>query len=100
MLHVSKHLVPAQAWQMTSSRLTDAHSGLAEPQSPQILLKGFSHRRCATWLQDRALRMDEDRLSSQTDSSLDESTDRLQAEGAGTHRVNTWRTKSKRNLKT
>lgn len=64
---------------MTSSRLTDAHSGLAEPQSPQTLLLGFSHRRSATWLQDRALRIVEDRLSNQIERSLDESTDRLQA---------------------
>lgn len=64
---------------MTSSRLTDAHSGLAEPQSPQTLLVGFSHRRSATWLQDRALRIVEDRLSNQMERSLDESTDMLQA---------------------
>lgn len=63
---------------MTSSRLTDAHSGLAEPQSPHTLLSGFSHRRSATWLQDRALRIVEDKLSNQMDRSLDESTDRLQ----------------------
>lgn len=70
-------LLPAQAWQTTTSRLTDAHSGFAEPQSPHTLLSGFSHRRSATWLQDRALRIDEDRLSNQTDRSFDESTDRL-----------------------
>lgn len=64
---------------MTSSRLTDAHSGLAEPQSPHTLLSGFSQRRSDTWLQDRALRMVEDRLSSQVDRSLDDSRDILQA---------------------
>lgn len=63
---------------MTSSRLTDAHSGLAEPQSPHTLLLGFSHNRSATWLQDRALRIVEDRLSNQLDRSFDESTDMLQ----------------------
>lgn len=66
---------------MTSSRFTDAHSGLAEPQSPHTLLSGFSQRRSATWPQDRALRMVEDRLSSHMGRSLDDSTDRLQAVG-------------------
>jgi len=70
---------------MTSSRLTDAHSGSAAPQSPHALLSGFCQSRSATWLLDRALRMQEDRPSSQTDSSLDESTDRLR-EGAGPQR--------------
>lgn len=63
---------------MTSSRLTEAHSGLAAPQSPHTLLSGFSHRRSDTWLQDRALLMDEDRPSNHMDRSFDESTDRLQ----------------------
>lgn len=63
---------------MTSSRLTDAHSGLAEPQSPHSLLSGFSHKRTTTWLLDSALLMVEDRLSNQLDRSLAESTDMLQ----------------------
>lgn len=92
---------------MTSSRLTDAHSGLAEPQSPHTLLLGFSQRRSATWLQDRALQIDEDRLSNQTDRSFDESTDRLQVEGGATERqgvepkrVKEGRTGRKKNIRT
>lgn len=41
---------PAQASQMTTSRFTDAHSGLAAPQSAQTLLLGLDHSRCATSL--------------------------------------------------
>lgn len=64
---------------MTSSRLTDAHSGLAAPQSPHTLLSGFSQRRSATWLLDRAPWIDEDSFPNQLDKSFEESTERLQA---------------------
>lgn len=74
--------IPAQFWQMTTSRLMDAHSGLAASQSPHTLLSGFSHRRRTTWLLDSALLMVEDRLLNQLDSSFDESTDMLK-EGGG-----------------
>lgn len=63
---------------MTNSRLTDAHSGFAAPHSPHTLLSGFSQRRDATWLQDRALEMVEDSLPNQLARSLEESKDRLQ----------------------
>lgn len=72
---------------MTNSRLTEAHSGFAAPQSPQTLLSGFSQRRNATWQQDRALEMVEDSLSNQLARSLDESTDRLQAVGVAKDRT-------------
>lgn len=66
----------------------EAQSGLAEPQSPHSLLSGFSLRRTSTWPLDSALLMVEDRLSSQLDRSLDESTDMLQEpeEGRGKKR--------------
>lgn len=72
---------------MTNSRLTDAHSGFAAPQSPHTLLSGFSQRRNATWLQDRALEMVEESLSIQLARSLDESTDRLQVVGMAKDRT-------------
>lgn len=73
-----KFLIPAQFWQRTTSRLMEAQSGLAEPQSPHSLLSGFSHRRIITLLLDSALLMVEDRLSNQLDRSLADSTDMLQ----------------------
>lgn len=89
---------------MTSSRLTDAHSGLAAPQSPHTLLEGFSQRRSATWLEDRALRIDEDRVSNQRDRSFEESTDKLCPGGRVVEKKNgkkkrQWRKKFKQRTK-
>lgn len=63
---------------MTISRLMEAHSGFGPPQSAHTLFQGLDHKRCATSLQDRALRITSFRWSSHVVTSLEESAEKLE----------------------
>lgn len=62
---------------MTINRLMEAHSGFGLPQSAHTLFQGLDHKRCATSLQDRALRITSFRWSSHVIKSREESAEKL-----------------------